>query len=175
MFNNKWVTPDSVRTALGPDPDGDRPQPGRLLHEGHRGPADVPGRVPAARRLLVSTLLGTGRTIVHGGFGVYYDREIWNHLIDERFRLNWIVRFFDFTTTRTTRAGSCGTRSTRACAGLQGAGQPGYGRQPRYHERDLAAQERQRAAASNQFNFGVRQTVSKVVLGAAYRGVRART
>jgi hypothetical protein len=43
-------------------------------------------------------VLGTGRTILHGGFGVYYDREIWNHLIDERFRLNWIVRFFDFTT-----------------------------------------------------------------------------
>ena len=61
-----------------------------------------------------------GRTIVHGGFGVYYDREIWNHLIDERFRLNWIVRFFDFTEDPNNTGRILWDPSYESAAGLQG-------------------------------------------------------
>jgi hypothetical protein len=113
MFNNKWVTPDSVRAELGP-----------ILTATGRNPEDYFTRGTEDRPIFLGAfqprvgfsydVLGDGRTVLHGGFGVYYDREIWNHLIDERFRLNWIVRFFDFTEdNEPTRAASCGIRRTR--------------------------------------------------------------
>jgi outer membrane receptor protein involved in Fe transport len=97
MFNNKWVTPDSVRAAIGP-----------ILTQTGRNPSDYFTSGRSDRPIFLGAVqprigfsydvLGTGRTVLHGGVGRYYDREIWNHLLDERFRLNWVVRFFDFTT-----------------------------------------------------------------------------
>ena len=42
-------------------------------------------------------LLGDGRTVLFGGFGIYYDRNYWNTLLDEQFRqqynLMWHYEF----------------------------------------------------------------------------------
>ncbi|HSK19142.1 MAG TPA: TonB-dependent receptor [Longimicrobiales bacterium] len=172
MFNNKWVTPDSVRTALGP-----------ILEATGRDPEDYFTRGTEDRPMYLGAfqprvgfsydLLGTGQTIVHGGFGVYYDREIWNHLIDERFRLNWIIRYFDFTTDPNNTGRILWDPSYESIAGLQGlVDNAGTGVNPGITSEIWLLKNDSEPPKSNQFNFGLRQTVSNVVLGAAYRGVR---
>ena len=83
MFNNNWVTPDSIRTQLGPIVTAAGYNPGDYFT---RGSEDRPMFLGAFQPRIGFSydVQGNGRTIVHGGFGVYYDREIWNHLIDER-------------------------------------------------------------------------------------------
>jgi hypothetical protein len=174
MFNNSWVTPDSVRAALGPI----------LTAAGWdaenyftRGREDRPMYLGAFQPRVGFSydVLGTGRTIVHGGFGVYYDREIWNHLIDERFRLNWIVRFFDFTTDPGNTGRILWRPEYESAAGLQSLiDQGGVGVGAGITSDIFLLQNDSRPPRSNQFNFGVRQTVEGVVLGAAYRGVRSQ-
>jgi hypothetical protein len=173
MFNNKWVTPDSVRTALGP-----------ILTATGRSPEDYFTRGTEDRPMYLGAfqprvgfsydVLGTGRTIVHGGFGVYYDREIWNHLIDERFRLNWIVRFFDFTTDPNNTGRILWRPEYESTAGLQSlVDRGGTGVGAGITSEIWLLKNDSKPPRSNQFNVGIRQTVEGVVLGAAYRGVRS--
>src|SRR5690606_22262568 len=172
MFNNEWVTPDSVRTALGPILVATGRDPNDYFTDGRE---DRPIYLGAFQPRLGFSydLFGNGRTVLHGGFGIYYDREIWNHLIDERFRLNWIVRFFDFTST-----GEPGRipwdPSYESVEGLQGlVNSAGQGVNPGITSEIWLLKNDSKPPKSNQFNFGVRQAVSNVVLGATYRGVRS--
>jgi hypothetical protein len=111
---------------------------------------------------------GDGNTVVHGGFGMYYDREVWNRLIDERFRLQWRVLTFPFTTTgeaneipwRPEYLSVAGLNSI-----LNQANPPGLAEV-------FLLRNDTKPTYSNQWNLGVRQTVRSTVLGAAYRGVR---
>jgi hypothetical protein len=172
MFNNNWVTPDSVRASLGP-----------ILSATGRNPDDYFSRGREDRPIFLGAfqprvgfsydVLGTGRTILHGGFGVYYDREIWNRLIDERFRLNWIVRFFEFTTDPSNTDRILWRPEYESAAGLQSlVDQGGAGVVGGITSEIWLLKNDSRPPRSNQFNLGVRQTVDGVVLGAAYRGVR---
>jgi hypothetical protein len=173
MFNNRWVTPDSVRAALGP-----------ILTATGRNPEDYFTRGTEDRPMYLGAfqprvgfsydVLGTGRTILHGGFGVYYDREIWNHLIDERFRLNWVVRFFDFTTDPNNTGRILWRPEYESAAGLQSlVDQGGTGVGAGITSEIWLLKNDSRPPRSNQFNVGVRQTVEGMVVGAAYRGVRS--
>lgn len=172
MFNNEWVTPDSIRQALGPILVATGRDPDDYFTDGRD---DRPIYLGAFQPRVGFSydLLGTGRTILHGGFGIYYDREIWNHLIDERFRLNWIVRFFDFTTDPNNTSRILWDPSYESVAGLQGlVDNAGTGVNPGITSEVWLLKNDSKPPKSNQFNFGVRQLVSNVVLGAAYRGVR---
>jgi hypothetical protein len=172
MFNNKWVTPDSVRTSLGP-----------ILTATGRNPDDYFTSGTSDRPMFLGAfqprvgfsfdVTGSGSTIVHGGFGVYYDREIWNHLIDERFRLNWIIRYFDFTDDPSNTSRILWDPSYESAAGLQGlVDAAGTGVNPGITSEIWLLKNDSKPPKSNQFNFGVRQSLAGMVLGAAYRGVR---
>jgi hypothetical protein len=171
MFNNSWVTPDSVRAAIGP-----------ILTQTGRNPSDYFTSGRSDRPIFLGAVqprigfsydvLGTGRTVLHGGVGRYYDREIWNHLLDERFRLNWVVRWFDFTST-----GQEGRipwdPSYESVAGLQSlVNAGGTGINPGITSDIFLLKNDSRPPRSDQLSLGVRQTIEGVVLGAGYRGVR---
>ena len=42
-------------------------------------------------------ITGKGQTIAFGGWGRYYDRVLYNSTLDERFRLQYAVRTFQFS------------------------------------------------------------------------------
>jgi hypothetical protein len=172
MFNNSWVTPDSVRNALTPILTATGRNPGDYFT---RGREDRPMYLGAFQPRVGFSydVLGTGRTILHGGFGVYYDREIWNRLIDERFRLDWIVRFFDFTTDPNNTGRILWRPEYESAAGLQSlVDRGGTGVGAGITSEIWLLKNDSRPPRSNQFNLGVRQTVAGMLLGAAYRGVR---
>jgi hypothetical protein len=173
MFNNDWVTPDSIRTQLGPIVTAAGYDPANYFT---RGSEDRPMYLGAFQPRVGFSfdVAGNGRTVLHGGWGIYYDREIWNHLIDESFRLTWIIRAFDFTST-----GQAGRipwdPSYLSREGLQGLiDASATGVQPGITSEVWLLKNDSKPPKSNQWNVGLRQTVGPVVVGGAYRGVRAK-
>jgi hypothetical protein len=173
LMNNKWVTPDSIRQQFGSGvtPTGTQRFTSFTPEEFFtRGSEDRPMFLGALQPRLGFSLdvFGTGRTVLHGGFGVYYDREIWNRLLDERFRLQWRVLTFPFTTTgeaneipwQDSYLSRQGLESI-----LQQANRPGLAEV-------FLLNNDTKPTRSNQWNLGVRQGVGNLVVGAAYRGVR---
>ena len=50
-------------------------------------------------------ITGKGQTIAFGGWGRYYDRVLYNSTLDERFRLQYAVRTFQFSRSGGIRDG----------------------------------------------------------------------
>lgn len=114
---------------------------------------------------------GDQRTVVFGGAGIYYDRDIWNYMLDERFRRQFTVLRIQFDTI--------GPRaSCPACVRWD----------PKYLDRNALLQLAQSGQAgapevflinnntvppkSYQFSAGVRQVVGPALLSATYAGSR---
>jgi hypothetical protein len=174
LFNNAWVTPDSIRQQIGAwtVPDSIQQVIGGDFPENYltRGREDRPIYLGAIQPRLGFSydLTGSGKTVIHGGFGVYFDREIWNRLLDERFRLSWRVRTLEFTTTN--EAGKIPWNpSYLSREGLDALiTQGNYGRTGEL----FLLNNDTKPSRTHQWNLGIRQTVGSMVVGAAYRGVR---
>lgn len=177
LFNNRWVTPDSIRQQLGAwqVPDSIRRMVGNDFPQNYftRGTEDRPIYLGAFQPRLGFSLdmFGTGRTVLHGGYGIYFDREIWNRLLDERFRLQWLIRNFNFTTDPTEVGGNTllwrpEYLSREGIESVVNQGQYGRAGEVFLLNNDT------RPSRTQQWNLGVRQSVSNFSLGAAYRGVR---
>jgi len=160
QFNNNWVTPDSIRTKLANFVEG-------RFSDGNNRKMYLGAFQP--RVGFSYDLTGNQRTVLHGGAGLYYDREVWNHMIDERFRLQWRVRNFNFTNTG--EAGKIAWKDeylTRE--GLESIINQGtYGVTS---EVFLLANDTE-PPRSVQWSAGIRQTVAdNMIASATYRGVR---
>jgi hypothetical protein len=119
-FNNDYVTPqplaDSLRNNFGARFYVDRPtatgnvqvrtidQLGGINNFVTSGRSDRPMFLGAFQPRLGASydLRGDGRTVLFGGFGMYYDRNYWNTLFDEQFRRQFKVLRIDFNTTGPT-------------------------------------------------------------------------
>jgi hypothetical protein len=175
LFNNDWVTPDSIRSQIMAwnVPDSIQAMIGQPLSNYlTRGREDRPMFLGAIQpRLGLSfDVFGNGRTVVHGGFGVYYDREIWNRLLDERFRLQWRVRSFEFTTDPQAEPNKIPWQDEYLSRqGLDAIIADGtYGRTGEVFLLDNDT----KPTYTHQFSVGVRQAVGPTVVSAGYRGVR---
>lgn len=171
QFNNDWVTPDSIRQKFANlvDPSG-RPYTERFT-DGDDRPIFLGAFQP--RVGFSYDLTGNARTVIHGGYGLYYDREIWNHLLDERFRLQWATRTFEFDAAGNDPNKLDWNPQYLTPEGLQGivnsANPLGPTAEVFLLENDT------RPPRSHQFSAGLKQVVGPgVVLGAQYRGVRGK-
>ena len=98
MLNNDYVTPDNVRAATASFVDNSR-----YFTDGDDRPAFYGAWQP---RLGFSyDVTGNGQTIAFGGWGRYYDRVLYNSTLDERFRLQYAVRTFQFSQSGGIRDG----------------------------------------------------------------------
>jgi hypothetical protein len=120
MNNNDYVTPKAIRDSLSgplrgrflvdrPDvlqPDGTRKtvqvdvigQNGGLDRFLTNGRSDRPVYLGAWQPRLGASydVTGTGRTVLFGGAGIYYDRNYWNSMFDEFYRRQYHVLRVEF-------------------------------------------------------------------------------
>ncbi len=166
MLNNDYVTPDAVRAATAPFVDASR-----YFTDGSDRPPFYGAWQP---RLGFSyDVTGSGKTVVFGGWGRYYDRVLYNYTLDERFRLQFAVRTFRFSADGAPRDGNqtiVWNPSYLSQTGLDGLIASGVAPNPEVFLIDNET----RPPVSDQFSLGVRQRVGPVTLSASYSGVRSR-
>ncbi len=113
-------------------------------------------------------LRGDSKSVVFGGWGKYYDRLFLNSTLDERFRLQFPVYRFNFSTD-----GRPGTikfnDSYLTPAGLQGLIAQGSTRPEIY-----LLSNNTKAPFSTQYNIGFRQAFGGWLGSASYNAVRAK-
>jgi hypothetical protein len=196
MINNNYVTPQPLRDSLsGPlasqffvdvprlNPDGTccgTPVRRRVIDELGgidryltNGSSDRPAYKNAWQPRLGASydVSGNGNTVLFGGYGIYYDRNYWNTLLDEQFRRQfkvltvafrdscpagsppncavWDQKYFDPAQLRTL-AGSAGLPEVFLIAN------------------DL------KPPRSHQFSAGVRQTLGEALVTVSYNGIRGK-
>ncbi len=164
MLNNNYVTPASVRAAF------DTVVPANYFTDGTQRPPFYGAFQP---RLGFSYALDPdGRTTVFGGFGVYYDRSLYDDVaINEKFSLQHPT--YNFTFFRNPADSSAGEirwqNSYLSKAALQALLASGQAGKP---EVKLVANDT-RPPRSNQWSFGLRRIVRNVAVSATYTGVRS--
>lgn len=81
MMDNDYVTPADVVATWG------KLYPSYYFTDGTKRPAYTQMFQP--RLGLSWDVTGQGKTIVHGGWGIYADRTLFNEMLDEKYRLQW--------------------------------------------------------------------------------------
>ncbi len=166
MLNNDYVTPEFVRTATAPFVDGTR-----YFTDGDDRPPFYAAWQP--RVGLAYDLTGGGKHVLFAGYGRYYDRVIYNAGLDERFRLQYAVRTFQFSLDGAPRNGQptiIWDPSYQSVAGLDGLIASGIAPTPEVFLIDNGT----KPPLSDQFNAGLRTSVKGILLSANYAGIRGR-
>jgi len=164
MLNNDYVTPDSVRAATAPFVD-----PARYFTDGDNRPPFYGAWQP--RIGFSYDLTGSASHVLFGGYGRYYDRVIYNAGLDERFRLQYAVRSFQFSLDGAPRNGQATivwSPSYLSKAGLDGLIASGVAPAP---EVFLLGNDT-KPPVSDQFNAGIRTNVRGILFTVNYAGIR---
>lgn len=165
MLNNDYVTPAAVRadlTGLVPD---------KYFTDGNDRPSYKNAFQP---RLGISyDVTGKGRTVVFGGYGRYVDRDVYNFVLDERFKLQWMTRTFRFSADGLPRDGQptiLWNPSYMSREGLNGLIAAGVAGKP---EVFLLANDT-KPPQTDQYSFGLRQALGPVGVSVSYAGMRGK-
>ena len=117
-------------------------------------------------------LFGDGRTVLFGGFGVYYDRNYWNQMFDEEFRRDYKVLQIRFDTIGPRPGCTFCVRwdpkyfNKSELAALAASGQAGV------PEVFLIANDT-KPPKTNQFSLGMRQMFGNTLLSLTYAAARS--
>lgn len=166
MLNNDYVTPENVVSATASFVDNDR-----YFTDGDDRPPFYGMWQP--RVGLSYALTEDGQTVVFGGYGRYYDRVLYNSTLDERFRLQYAVRTFQFSSAGGIRDGAetiPWDPSFLSVAGLDQIIASGRAPNP---EVFLIANDAE-PPLSDQWSLGVRHNFRGLITSATYSGVRSR-
>jgi len=164
MLDNSFVTPPAVKAAL------DTVVPSNYFTNGTQRPAYTGAFQP---RVGVSYALDeAGRTTVFGGFGVYYDRDLYDNvaIIEQYNEQHPNYNFFFFRNPADSAAGKVRWNNTylskQGLLGLLASGQSGK------PEIELVANDT-KPPSSHQWSVGVRHLISGYAISATYTGVRS--
>ena len=103
MFNNHYVTPTNAAALLRALPKTDYFDPEDYITDGN----DRPVYDMIQPRIGFSyDVHDDQRTVIFGGFGRYYDRNVFNNTLDEKFRLQYTIGRFEFSEDGLPRNGS---------------------------------------------------------------------
>lgn len=97
ILNRDYVTPEAIRAATAAF------VPERYFTDGSQ--RDSPTDLIQPRIGLSFDLFDDDRTILFGGVGRYFDRVLYNEILDESFRLQWANRTFYFSNDGLPRNG----------------------------------------------------------------------
>lgn len=163
MLNNDYVTPASVRSNLqGIVPD-------QFFTDGSQRPAYKNMWQP---RIGVSyDVTGKGTTVAFAGFGIYFDRDVYNFLLDEKFRLQYQVRTFRFSTNGAPRDGQptiVWNPSYLSQAGLDQLIASGTAPNPEV----FLINNNTKPPRTQQYSIGIRQAFGPVATSVSYAGMR---
>ncbi len=175
-INNDFKTPDNVRAAMlalaptiaamnGPD----FFKVNDYLTDGNQRPIDFSQVQP--RIGLSYDLTGDQHTVAFAGAGHYYDRTLFNTTVDEKLRLQYQIRTFEFSPDGQPRNGQptiMWDPSYLSKAGLQGLIDRGTAPPPEIFLID----NHTKSPHSNQFSAGLRQTVGPVNLTGTFSYIR---
>lgn len=165
MLNNDYVTPAEVRQALSPFIDA------RYFTDGSQRAAYLGALQP--RVGFSYDLGGRGRTTLVAGFGRYFDRTLYNYLLDERYRLQYGIRTFRFSADGAPRDGLPTLAWSPAYFTAQGLEQVIASGQAPKPEVFLIENDT-RPPHSNQWSVGLRHRQGAFTLAATYVGARSR-
>jgi outer membrane receptor protein involved in Fe transport len=165
MLNNNYVTPAQVRTDL------QSIVPADYFTNGDQRPAYKNMWQP--RVGFSYDLTGKATTVVFGGYGRYFDRDIYNYLLDEKYRLQYAVRTFRFSADGAPRDGQPTIKwdpSFLSVAGLNNLIALGIAPKPEV----FLVNNNTKPPVSDQFSFGIRQAFGPIATSIAYAGIRGR-
>jgi carboxypeptidase family protein/TonB-dependent receptor-like protein len=166
MLNNGYVTPENVRVATASFVDD-----ARYFTDGNDRPPFYGAWQP--RFGFSYDVTGKGRTIAFGGWGRYYDRVLYNSTLDERFRLQYSVRTFQFSQSGGIRDGVqtiVWDPSYLSVAGLESIVARGLAPNP---EVFLIANDAE-PPVSDQWSLGARHSFGGITTSVTYTGMRSR-
>jgi len=164
MFNSDFETPALVRQRLG------NQFPAKYFTDGND--RESPTYMWQPRLGFSYDLFETGRTILFGGVGRYYDRNLFNNTLDEQFRIQHAVGEFYFSPDGSPFNGQPTARWDPRYlteAGLQELLAQGVTGKPEV----FLVENDTRVPYSNQWNLGVRQTFGNMVASASYANIRS--
>ncbi|MCA1580862.1 MAG: TonB-dependent receptor [Acidobacteria bacterium] len=163
MLNNNYVTPAAVRQNLS------GLIPAEFFTDGSQRPAYKNMWQP---RLGVSfDVTGKGTTVVYAGYGRYFDRDVYNFVLDERFRLQYADRTFRFSADGAPRDGFMTIRwdpSYLSQAGLDRLIANGTAPNPEV----FLINNNTKPPRTDQFSVGVRQAFGPVATSVSYAAMR---
>ena len=114
-----------------------------------------------------------GRTTVFGSAGIFYDRSNFNNGLDEKFRLQYAIRTFRFSSDGLPRDGSPTIKwdpSYQTAAGLDGLIASGVAPKPEV----FLIRNDTRPPSSMQYSGGIRQTIADWRVSATYTNVESK-
>jgi outer membrane receptor protein involved in Fe transport len=163
MINNDYETPAQVRADLTGLVDD------RYFTDGNDRDPYTNAFQP---RVGVSfDVSGKGTTVLFGGWGRYVDRDVYNFVLDERFRLQWQTRVFRFSSNGLPRDGQptiLWNPSYFSAEGLNGLIAQGIAGKP---EVFLIANDTE-PPQTDQYSLGIRQALGPVGISLSYAGMR---
>lgn len=164
MLNTDHVTPAEVRARLSDSFAAD------YFTDGND--REAPLYMWQPRLGFSYDVLKTGRTIVFGGAGRYYDRVLFNNTLDEKFRLQYAVGEFFFSPDGSPFDGHPAAKwdpkyLTRA--GLDELRASGITGRPEV----FLIENDTRVPYSDQWNLGVRQSFGAMVASLSYANIRS--
>jgi hypothetical protein len=164
MLNTDFETPALVRERLSDS------FPAKYFSDGDD--REAPLYMWQPRLGFSYDVLKTGRTIVFGGAGRYYDRHLFNNTLDEQFRLQYAVGEFFFSPDGTSVTGqptAAWDPKYLTRAGLDELRASGITGRPEV----FLIENDTRVPYSDQWNLGVRQTFGQMVASLTYSNIRS--
>jgi hypothetical protein len=117
-------------------------------------------------------LSGKGTTVLFGGYGRYFDRDTYNYILDERYRLQYTRLQFLFSADGLPRNGVPTIKwdpSYLSAAGLEGLVASGKGPKPQV----FLINNNTKPPRTDEFSAGVRQQLGPVGVSVSYAGSRS--